>query len=205
MFGQQQHVAQALTQRRQPQWHDLQAVPQVFPEAPLLDRAGQVSVRGHDDAHVHGLDAVGADGRDLAFLQHPQDLCLRGQRHVAYLVEEQGAAIGLAKAPGAFIDGTGERAFNMTEQLAFHQFGRDCGAVHCDEGAGGSSAVAVQGARHQFLACTRLAEDQGGGIGVCGQPDALEDLAHGLAATDQFGAVHGRSCGRRCPGRLRFV
>ena len=64
---------------------------------------------------------LAADRRHLALLQHAQQLGLQGEGHVADLVEEQRAAVGLAKLPGAVGDGAGEGAALVAEQLALEQ------------------------------------------------------------------------------------
>ena len=88
-------VLDPLAQRRQTQRHDVEAEEQILAEQALLDQDAQVLVGGGDDAHV-GLDRrAAADGRVLALLQHAQQARLRLHRHVADLVEEQRAALGL--------------------------------------------------------------------------------------------------------------
>ena len=94
------HVLGALAQRRQPQRHDVEAEEQILAEQALLDQDAQVLVGGGDDAHV-GLDRrAAADGGVFALLQHAQQPRLRLHRHVADLVEEQRAALGLLEAAG---------------------------------------------------------------------------------------------------------
>ena len=91
----------ALAQRRQPHRHDIQAEEQILAEQALLDQQAQILVGGGDDAHV-GLDRrAAADRRVFALLQHAQQPRLRLHRHVADLVEEQRAALGLLEAAGA--------------------------------------------------------------------------------------------------------
>jgi hypothetical protein len=108
LFGQREEmpdqvgqILDALAQRRQPQRHDVEAEEQVLAEQALLDQDAQVLVGRRDDAHV-GLDRrAAADGGVFALLQHAQQPRLRLHRHVADLVEEQRAALGLLEAAGA--------------------------------------------------------------------------------------------------------
>ena len=87
-----------LAQRRQPQRHHVEPEEQILAEQALLDQDAQVLVGRGDDAHI-GLDRrAAADGRVLALLQHAQQPRLRLHRHVADLVEEQRAALGLLEA-----------------------------------------------------------------------------------------------------------
>ena len=55
----------------------------------------------------------------LALLQHPQELHLHRQRHVADLVEEERAAVRLLETPQARLLRAGERAALVAEELDF--------------------------------------------------------------------------------------
>ena len=92
------HVLAALAQRRQAQRHDVEAEEQVFAEQALLDQRPQVLVGGGDDAHVALDRRAAANRRVFALLEHAQQPRLRLHRHVADLVEEQRAALGLLEA-----------------------------------------------------------------------------------------------------------
>ena len=65
--------------------------------------------------------AVRAHGAHLAVLQHAQQLRLELGRHVADLVEEQRAAVGLHEEAPARRGGAGEGALHVAEQLALQQ------------------------------------------------------------------------------------
>ena len=54
----------------------------------------------------------------------------------------------------------GECAFDMTEELAFHQFARHCRAIDAEHGSIGSRAGFVYGARNEFLADAAFATNQ---------------------------------------------
>src|SRR3546814_6652049 len=75
-----------------------------------------VAVRRGDDAYVGADRRAPADGGVLALLQHAQQAGLRLQRHVADLVEKQGAAGGLLEAAGGAHRGAGEGALLVAEQ-----------------------------------------------------------------------------------------
>jgi hypothetical protein len=78
-----------------------------------------------DHAHVDADEFAPAHAEELSFRQHTQQACLQGQWHVADLVEEQSAAVGLFEATHVAFLGTGERPRFVAEQLAFQQFGRN--------------------------------------------------------------------------------
>jgi acyl-CoA reductase-like NAD-dependent aldehyde dehydrogenase len=55
-------------------------------------------VGGGNHAHVDADQLAAADAEELALGQHPQQARLQRRRHVADLVEEQRAAVGLLEA-----------------------------------------------------------------------------------------------------------
>ena len=83
---------------------------------------------------------------------------------------------------GPVVDGAGERALDVAEQLALQQALGQGAAVDADVGAGRPRAEVVDGAGDQLLAGAGLADDQDAGArrgDLAGDP---EDLAHGRAA-----------------------
>src|SRR5690349_394716 len=70
-----------------------------------------------DDAHV-GLDGrCATDTLEALLFEGAQDLRLERQRQLADLIEEKGAAMRQLKASGLAVDGSGERAFLVAEEL----------------------------------------------------------------------------------------
>ena len=98
---------------------------QILAELALGHAIFQVLVRGRDDAHVHLDRRLAADAIELAFGQHAQQARLQRQAHVADLVEEQRAAIGLLEAAAAQRIGAGERALLVAEQFGLEQLARE--------------------------------------------------------------------------------
>ena len=94
-------VLRPLAQRRQAQAHDVQAMQQVLAEQSLAHALLEVLVRRGDDAHVRAQRRVTADAVVLAVGEHAQEPHLQVGRHVADLVEEQRAALGLLEAAAA--------------------------------------------------------------------------------------------------------
>ena len=100
------------------------------PSATICSRS---RVGGRDHPHV-GLDRlVAADPLEPLLLEHPQDLRLGQRRHVADLVEEEGAAVALLELADPLAVGPGERALLVAEQLALQQGLRDGRAVDRQE------------------------------------------------------------------------
>jgi hypothetical protein len=113
-------------------------------------------------------------------------LRLHGERHLADLVEEDGATrCGLEQAAAIF-DGSGEGAAPMPEELALEQRLGDGGAVHREERTVGATAGAMDRPRHQLLSRTGLAFDHHRDRRRCGALHQAEHLGHGLAGADDI-------------------
>ncbi len=146
MGRQKRNILRPFAQRRQVDLHHVEAVIEVLAERPLGDQAFEVAVGGGDDAHVH-LDALrAADALETPLLEYAQQLGLHGQRHVADLVEENGAAVGHLEAAAALADGAGEGALLVAEQLALQKGFGQGGAVDGHERAGTILRRLVDGA-----------------------------------------------------------
>jgi hypothetical protein len=149
----------ALAQRRQRERHALQAVIQVFAELAQRDLFRQVAVGGADQADVEFDRRLAAERDHLAFFEHPQQARLQGDRHVADLIEEEGAGIRLQQlAALAFLAGAGKGAGPVAEQFAFDQRLRYRGAIDRDERAVGAAAGRVDGAGEHLLAGAGFAQ-----------------------------------------------
>ncbi len=79
----------------------------------------------------------GANRLNLTVLQHPQHLGLGLEAHVADLVEEDRAAVGLHELADLAPVGAGERALLVTEELGLDQLLGDRRRVDPDELADG--------------------------------------------------------------------
>jgi hypothetical protein len=188
----------ALAQRRQRDLEDVDPVEEVLAELAGGPPCGQVLVRRGDDPDVD-LDRLGAaDRRERALLQHPQQLDLQRRRHVADLVEEEGAAVGDLEQPGLILDRAGERAADVAEQRALEQVVVERRAVLDHERLLGARPVVVDRAGDQLLAGAALAVDEHGRLAA---DDLLQQpgrVAHRRARADDLGErVLGRGRGRR--------
>ncbi len=127
-------VLPALAQRGQVDRHDVEPVIQVFPEPADLDLLEQVAVGRGDDPGVDLLGVVVADPLELALLQDAEQLDLELGRGAVDLVEEDAAGVGRLEPAGAVVDGAGERALDVAEQLALEQALGQRAAVDPDVG-----------------------------------------------------------------------
>ena len=104
--------------------------------------------------------------------KHAQQLGLRQRRNLADLVEEQRAAVRRLEAALAPLDGAGEGAGLVPEQLGLEQRLGERGAVDGHEGAVAPRAAARGAAGHQLLAGAGLAGDQHGRVALRDGVDA---------------------------------
>ena len=99
MPHQQRDILAPIAQGRQVDANDVKAVEEVLAKTALSDEGFQILVGGGDDAHIHLDRGEATDTIELAVGQDPQQAGLEFRRHVADLIEEEGAAIGLLEAP----------------------------------------------------------------------------------------------------------
>ena len=141
-----------------------------------------------------------------------QELDLELGRGAVDLVQEDAAGVRGLEPAGAVLDGAGERALDVAEQLALQEALGQGPAVDADVGAGGAQAQVVDGAGDQLLAGAGLADDQDAGARGGDAAGRAVDLAHGGAGADdprQRGLLRGEP--RRGPEaagrvlRLRFL
>ena len=83
----------ALAQRRHVDLDHLQSIVEVFAERALPHHLFEIAIGGGDDAHVDFDGAIAAEFRELAVLQHVQDLGLERLRHLADFVEHDRAVL----------------------------------------------------------------------------------------------------------------
>ena len=136
VVGQRRNLLPAIAQRRQVDAHDVQPEVQVFAELAVGDGAIQIAVGGGEHARRRlARRACRRAARELAVLQHLQQLGLQRRRQIANLVEEERPLIGELEFARLVLDGAGEGAALEAEQLGFEQLRRQRRAVHLDERA----------------------------------------------------------------------
>ncbi len=125
-----------IAQRRQLNVEDIQAIEKIIAQVSLGDRLlGNFVGRGQH-ANIDGGFALAAQAAQLAVFQHAQQLGLRGNRHLADLVQQQRAALSQLEAADAAFQRAGERALFVSEDLAFDQRLGNGGAVDGNERLG---------------------------------------------------------------------
>ena len=131
---------------------------------------------------------------DLPLLDHAQQLGLEHRRHVADLVEQERAAVGLEKQAAMVLARVGEGAATVTEQLALEQVLGNRGTVDGEERRLAARAGGVQRAGQHLLAGPALAQQQHRRVGVGGAQRQLQRAPHRGRFGDDLdraGARHG--------------
>ena len=133
VVGEQQDVGLALAQRRHEDREHVQAIVEILAEIAGGDGLFEVLVGGGDEPHVRRDRLGAAQPLELALLQDPQQLHLRGEVELADFVEKERAAFRQFEASLLRRVGAGERAFFVAEQLRLDQILRQRRAAHLDE------------------------------------------------------------------------
>ena len=168
----------------------MQTVKQVLAKMPGHYRVSQVDVGGRHQPHIDRDRRARTQAHHFTLLQNPQQFHLHVQRQIADLIEEQRAAIGRFKPAGLVGGSTGERAFFMAEQFAFHQgFGKRT-AIHRHKGLTPATAQIVDMPCDQFLAGAGLANDQGVGFTGGQALDTRQQFLGARVLEDQHGGTH---------------
>ena len=189
-------VRGALAQCRNLDDDDSEAVVEVLAEVAPADLLAQVLVRGGHHAHVHLHVLVTAHAADLVLLERPQHLGLGRERHVADLVHEERAAVGLLEFALALLDGRREGAPLVAEEFALDQLGGDGRAVHLDERRAAARAFGVEPAGHELLARAVLTGDEHAGVARRHLVDQVLHVEYALRGADDLLGL-GRACASR--------
>src|SRR5262249_24286320 len=140
---QERDVVGALAER----WHrhprDGESVPEILAEATARALFGEVRVRRRDDPDVDAPGRTPTQGPNLEAVEGREELRLELERQLADLVEEERTSVGRLEGTDSIADGAGERAADVSEQLAFDQVRGDRGAVEDHERARGALALLV--------------------------------------------------------------
>ena len=173
-----------LPQRRDADLDDVQAVVEVFTELMRPHGRLEVAIGGGDEPHVGADGLLAAHARELAVLEHVQQLGLKPQRHLADLVEQERALVRRLELSGFLPVGSGERALLVTEQLRLEQLAGKGGAVHLQELAMGARRRLVDRPGHHFLADSALASQQHCRVGGGHLGDEVSNRLHLGASTE---------------------
>ena len=124
----------------------------------------QVAVGRGDHPDIRLDEPRAAEALELAFLQHAQELRLRGEAHLGHLVEEQHAARRQFDLAGLGLVRAREGAALVSKQLGLEQLLGQRGAVQRDERSVPARRRCMDEPRDDFLAGARFAGNEHGGI-----------------------------------------
>src|SRR5262249_41186641 len=108
-------------------------------------------------------------------LERSEELRLERYRQLAYLVEEQRAAVRFLEEPLSVEKRAAEGASGVAEEFALDEVLRDRAAIHGDEWAVRALRGVVDRTRCDLLARTGFARDEHGGVA---RRHPLEDGVH---------------------------
>ena len=157
---QQDDIFSAFTQGRHLDGDGVQAVVEVFAELAVAYGSLNVDIRGSYDAHIGFAYFATAYTDVFAILQHAQQAGLCAQRQLAYLVEEESAAVGSSKIALMFADSTRKSALLVTEQFAIDGALGDAPTVDGEILTQTAQAVVVNQTGDNLFTHTALASDE---------------------------------------------
>ncbi len=165
---QEQRVFGSLAQCRQRQRDHIEAIKEIFAEAPGAHLGFEIAVGRRDESDIRlSLSSVAKPLIRLVVEKTQEtDLGIGGQ--LTNLVEEQRSTLGLLDLTSDVGDGTGEGPSAMPEQGAGHQVARKRRTIHRYERCIGTRAVDANPAREHVLAGAAFAAQQEHGI-RCGR------------------------------------
>ena len=179
-LGQRQNILAPLAQRRNRDPPHIQPIIQILAEPAPLHFARQIQIGRANQPQIHRNLAQAADPEKLPLLQHPQQLPLHLQRHVANLIQKQRAAVAqvhLALLPLG--QRAGKRPRLVAEQLGFKQMRLQRRTVQVDKRRRRRLLAIVNDPGDDLLADAGLAFDQhrNRAVGMVTQR-LLVDFAH---------------------------
>src|SRR5437667_4629836 len=180
MIDERRDVVAPLTERRDLDRNDVQAVKEILLKFALGDHLAEIAVRGRDDAHVDAFGPFRPERLELALLKDAQQLRLQRGAHRSDLVEKDRSTVGERELALLGAGGAGERAADVAEELRLEQGLGNRRAVHLDERHAALRAAVVDRARDELLARTGFAEDEHGALGFGDElrpPDHFLDRA----------------------------
>ena len=156
----------------------VEPVVEVFAELALAHIRGEVAVRRGDEAEVDAYVFVAADALYGARLEGPEELYLRGEVDLRYLVEEERSAAGSLELSDLRAVCAGERAFLVAEELGLDERRRKRRALDGDERSGRSRRQVVERLCDELLSRSRRAFDKDVCVCLCRLPDEPVDFFH---------------------------
>ena len=125
MFHQQRQVFDTLSQGRNGQRENIEAVIEIRSKLFLLHQLLEVTMSRGNHTHVGGQQFLSPNSLKLTFLQNPKQFGLEFERHVSNFIQKKCPVSSLFKFSSFAFNRAGEGSFFMTEQFRFKQFRRN--------------------------------------------------------------------------------
>src|SRR5262249_53317937 len=171
-------VLRPRAERRDGHGCHVEAVVEITAEGRFGDHGLEIAVGRGDDLRVHADLFGSAHAQEALVVEEAQELGLAGERHLADLVEEEGAAVRHLRKPPARADGAREGAALVAAELAFEQALRDGRTAARDEGRVARRAPHVEEPRGQRL--SRSAPPRDGGSAHAARRELTDHGAEGF-------------------------
>src|SRR4030095_627222 len=133
VFSQQQNVVSSLAQRRQVNLNHRKTVVKIKSKPARVALGFQGAIEGCHNTYVERQIFQSAYAAKRCLFQYPKQFRLQPQLKLAYLVQEERAALRLLKQAFFAPLCVGESAFLVPEQFALNQCRRDRRAIDGDE------------------------------------------------------------------------
>ena len=199
MFHNGVDITGTLPQGRQTQAHGTKPVIKILPEAPGFDFGKEIPVGGRHDADRHLALTDIPQAYHLPILEHPQQVGLQVEGHLAHFIEKERPSIGLFKLScQAAPAGAREGALDVAEELAGQELPRQGTTIDGHEGTTGPPPRPMQGAGKELFA--RALHGAGGRPGGPFVAVNCGALTRELLASELFGYVEGAFTGARRGG-----
>src|SRR4051812_23075945 len=117
----------AHAKRRNPHRNHVQTVVEIFSELPLLNALQKIDIRSRDHADINLYSLGAADTLKFTLLEHPKQLRLQVERHIADFIQEEGPRICLLETSDACCGCPSKRPLHMAKQFRLEEvLGNGC-------------------------------------------------------------------------------
>ena len=121
----------SFAQRRHGDAHHIETEIKVVAEFSLAHQLFEILIRGCNDPHIRVQRLIAANALKCAVLTHDaKQFHLSARIDLGHFIEENRAAVGLLESADAPLICAGERAFLVSEQLAFQKLWRKRRTMH---------------------------------------------------------------------------
>ena len=168
----------ALTQRRNLNGDDFEAIEEVVAKGSLVDHFFQGAIRRGDEPDIDRERARVAEPFKLLVFEYAEEFGLQGEGQFADFVKEEGSFVRDLEAAFTRSSGAGKCTGDMAEEFTFDQRFRDARAIEFDEGRVFARAVVVDGLRNEVFTGAGFAVDEYSGFRRGNLANGVVDLGH---------------------------